>query len=163
MKKKIFAAIVAALALVPARAAITAYPAGEGVPVASDFTVEVRQADGPWIGVDTYPVKVDEVVDARHNVRVASMAYFDFDGAPVEVRVCCLKADAIDSCRVRPLSYGITPSVDGKCLTFTLDRPRNLSVEVNGDIFHNLHLFAGAPDANRPSAKVLKNLKSIRT
>lgn len=159
MKKKLFAAVLAALALAPVRAAITAYPAADGVPVASDFTVEVRQADGPWIGVDTYPVKVDEVVDARHNVRLASMAYFDFDGAPVEVRVCCLKADAIDSCRVRPLSYGITPSADGKCLTFMLDRPRNLSVEVNGDIFHNLHLFAGAPDANRPSAKVLKNLK----
>ena len=46
----------------------------------NDFTVEVRQADGPWQPVCTYPVKVDEVLNARHNVRMASMAYFDFDG-----------------------------------------------------------------------------------
>ena len=41
-------------------------------------------------------------------------------------------------------------------LAATIDRPSNLSVEVNGDIFHNLHLFANPLDARRPSAKEIK-------
>ncbi|MDR0370230.1 MAG: endo-polygalacturonase, partial [Prevotellaceae bacterium] len=48
----------------------------------------------------------------------------------------------IQTARVRPLSYGIVPEVKGNTLTFRLNRQCNLSVEVNGDIFHNLHLFA---------------------
>ena len=44
-------------------------------------------------------------------------------------------------------------------MTFKLDRPRNLSVEVNGDIFHNLHLFANAIDVNKP--KNVKKDKSL--
>lgn len=85
------------------------------------------------------------------------MAYFDFDGN-VEVEVISNK-NAVNTARIRPLSYEITPTVSGDTLTFTLDRPRNLSVEVNGDIFHNLHLFANPLDSHRPSAKTLKNLK----
>ena len=43
-------------------------------------------------------------------------------------------------------------------MTFKLDRPRNLSVEVNGDIFHNLHLFANPIDKNKPKKIKDKNL-----
>lgn len=151
----------AAACLLSASAELVVYPAGPGVETNSDFTVEVRQADEPWRRVDTYPVKVDEVVNARHNVRVASMAYFDFSGDPVEVKVV-FNGDSVGSARIRPLSYGIRPSVRSNELTFRLDRPRNISVEVNGDIFHNLHLFANPIDSLRPSEKVLRNLKRHR-
>jgi len=63
---------------------------------------------------------------------------------------------AVEAARVRPLSQGIKPSVQGDTLTFSLSHPANLSVEVNGDIFHNLHLFANPLDARRPSAKEIK-------
>lgn len=139
-------------------AELTVYTPGEGVPVSNDFGVEVRQAPGPWQSVAVYPVKVDEVVDAKHNVRVASMAYFDFDGEPVEVRVRYNGGD-ITSHRVRPLSYDIEAQQNANELIFTLDCPRNISVEVNGDIFHNLHLFANPTDVHRPSPKQLKNIK----
>ena len=42
-------------------------------------------------------------------------------------------------------------------MTFKLDRPRNLSVEVNGDIFHNLHLFANPIDEKKPKKLKDKN------
>lgn len=141
-----------------ASAEIVTYPAGDGVETLDDFTVKVRQGGGEWLPVAVYPVKVDEVRGIKHNTEVASMAYFDFSGGDVEVSVTFNKG-AVDTARIRPLSYQITPAVSGDNLTFTLDRPRNLSVEVNGDIFHNLHLFANPSDANRPSAKALKNLK----
>lgn len=138
-------------------AELVTYSAGPGVETLDEFTVRVRQAEGEWQPVAVYPVKVDEVRGVAHKAEIASMAYFDFDGK-VDVEVIYNKG-AVDVARIRPLSYNITPQVSGESLTFTLDRPCNLSVEVNGDIFHNLHLFANPIDRNRPSAKVLKNLK----
>lgn len=133
------------------------YPAPEGVEMKSDFTVKVRTTGGEWQPVATYMVKVDEVRDAKHCIEKASLSYFDFEGE-VEVEVTSNNV-AIESARIRPLSYGITPDIEGNTLRFTLDRPRNLSVEVNGDIFHNLHLFANPIDKNIPTKiKGNKNL-----
>ncbi len=152
--KKIFAFTLVVSAVLSANAAIVTYPAGPGVETLDDFTVAVRQDGGEWQPVAVYPVRVDEVRGTKHCVETASMAYFDFDGT-VEVAVKYNKG-AVDSARVRPLSYNIAPAVSGETVTFTLDRPSNLSVEVNGDIFHNLHLFANPLDAHRPTAKEIK-------
>lgn len=129
----------ALLAMHSLNAEVVTYPAGVGVKTLNDFSVEVRQGSGPWLPVDVYPVKVDRVDEKGHNVEVASIAYFDFDGM-VDVRVISNK-ERVNSARVRPLSYKITPDCVGDTVTFSLSRPRNLSVEVNGDIFHNLHLL----------------------
>lgn len=129
----------ALLAMHSLNAEVVTYPAGVGVKTLNDFSVEVRQGSGPWLPVDVYPVKVDRVDEKGHNVEVASIAYFDFDGM-VDVRVISNK-ERVNSVRVRPLSYKITPDCVGDTVTFSLSRPRNLSVEVNGDIFHNLHLL----------------------
>jgi hypothetical protein len=130
---------------------VVAYPAPQGAALNDDFTVEVCPAgSNRWQTLPSYLVKVDEVRQTKHNEMPSSMAYFDFDGT-VNVRVRYNKGD-IASARVRPLSYGITPTVEGNTLAFTLDRPRNLSVEVNGDIFHNLHLFANPIEASRPKS-----------
>ena len=153
LTRKIILFIALAANLVAAADVVT-YPADPGVETLDDFTVAVRQSGGEWQPVAVYPVRVDEVRGTKHCVETASMAYFDFDGK-VEVSVKYNKG-AIDSARVRPLSSKIAPAVSGDIVTFTLDRPSNLSVEVNGDIFHNLHLFANPLDARRPSAKEIK-------
>ena len=132
------------------------YPAPQEAELKDDFTVKVRQPGGKWQTIATYPVKVDEVKEARHHVKLASMSYFDFSGE-VEVSVT-FNHGTIQTGRIRPLSYGITPSIEGNTMTFKLDRPRNLSVEVNGDIFHNLHLFANPIDENKPRKLKDKNL-----
>ncbi len=153
LTRKIILFIALAANLVAAADVVT-YPADPGVETLDDFTVAVRQSGGEWQPVAVYPVRVDEVRGTKHCVETASMAYFDFDGK-VEVSVKYNKG-AIDSARVRPLSSKIAPAVSGDIVTFTLDRPSNLSVEVNCDIFHNLHLFANPLDARRPSAKEIK-------
>lgn len=143
-----------------AQNAVQVYPAPSGVEMKDDFAVKVRIPGGQWQDVPTYMVKVDEVRGTKHCVEKASLGYFDFEGQ-VEVSVTSNNGP-IETARVRPLSYGIEPVVDGSTLTFTLDRPRNLSIEVNGDIFHNLHLFAGAPDRNNPIDGVnVKNEKQL--
>ncbi len=128
---------------------LVTYPAPEGARLNNDFSVKVRQSGQPWKPVDTYLVQVDEVRGNEHSIENASLSYFDFAGQ-VEVSVTYLKGN-IETARVRPLSYEITPQIEGNTLTFLLDRPRNLSVEVNGDIFHNLHLFANPIDEFIPN------------
>lgn len=133
---------------------LTVYPAPQDALLNGDFTIKVRQPGMEWKSVPNHLIKVDEVRDTKHNVEEASMAFFDFEGE-VEVAVTYNKGK-INNARVRPLSYGIEPAVKGNTLTFKLDQPRNLSVEVNNDIFHNLHLFANpirkeVPDKNDPN------------
>jgi hypothetical protein len=91
-----------------------------------------------------YNLKVDEVKETRHEVENASMCSFDFSGE-VEVSVTSNKGN-IQHARIRPLSYGIKPEIKGSIIVFRLLQPRNISVEINGDIFHNLHLFANPID-----------------
>ena len=133
---------------------LVTYPAPQGVALNDDFIVKVRQAGKDWENISAYLVKVDKVEEMKHQVENASMSYFDFSGE-VEVSVT-FNQGSIRSAKVRPLSYGIEPKVNGNTLTFKLNRPGNLSVEVNDDIFHNLHLFANPietfiPDKNDTS------------
>lgn len=144
-----FLAAAALLAFaVPAVADVVVYPAPEGCALNADFTVRVRAPGGAWQPVPTYLVKVDAVTGTEHAPRNTSLAYFDFAGS-VEIAVTSARG-RIEQARVRPLSYGITPRVSGDTLTFTLTQPRNLSVEVNGDIFGNLQLFANPIETSRP-------------
>jgi hypothetical protein len=106
----------------------------------NDFEVRVRKPGGQWQDLYEYNVKVDQVLDAKHTVNNASMCAFDFSGE-VELAVTSNKG-TIDSARIRPLSYNLKHQIKGSTLYFTLTEARNLSVEINGDIFHNLHLFA---------------------
>ncbi|MCC8170508.1 MAG: endo-polygalacturonase [Parabacteroides sp.] len=135
---------------------VVTYPAPAGAELMNDFAVKVREAGKDWKPVDTYLVKVDEVRGTRHTIEKASMSYFDFSGE-VEVAVS-FNHGTVRTGRVRPLSYAIIPVITGNTLTFKLERPCNLSVEVNGDIFHNLHLFANPVDTNKPGKSKGRNL-----
>lgn len=117
----------------------------QGISLNDDFTVKVRpEGKSKWVLVPIYLVKVDEVRGTKHHVEHASMATFDFS-EKVEIAVTYNKGK-IDSARVRPLSYDVPFTIEGNTLQFSLEKPANLSVEVNGDIFHNLHLFANPLD-----------------
>jgi len=116
-----------------------------------DFTVKVRQPGKEWQEIPSYLVKVQAVKGLKRLTEDATVGYFDFEGE-VEVSVTYNKGN-INTARVRPLSYDITHRVNGNTLLFKLDRPRNLSVEVNGDIFRNLHLFANPLETYIPDRK----------
>ena len=83
---------------------ITVYPVPDGIASNEDFSVQVRAFDGSWQKLFCYDVQVD-----MHNPRQASMAYFDFSGS-VDVSVIYNRGE-IKSARIRPLSYGIEPTV----------------------------------------------------
>lgn len=134
------------------REAVMSWQAPKGVELNNDFTVYIRSiGKSKWISVPTYLLKVDEVRETGHHVEHASMATFDFS-EKVEIAVTYNKGE-IDSARVRPLSYDIPFTIEGNTLQFLLEKPANLSVEVNGDIFHNLHLFANPLDTFKVDKK----------
>lgn len=141
MKKILLLSLLVVAAV--ARAELIVFPAPDGAPRNIDFTVKARAPGGEWREVFVYAAQVD-----MRNVRTAALATFDFSGA-VEVAVTSNRG-RIDTARIRPLSAGVAPTVKGNTLTFTLAKPCNLSVEVNGDVFHNLHLFTNAPETDIP-------------
>lgn len=119
------------------------YKAPKDIPGREDYKVRVRQPEGEWQSLFIYEVKVD-----MHEVRPASMAYFDLEGT-VEVEVTCLYTE-IDCVNIAPASRGITYEHHGNTLLFKLTGPQKLSIEINGDIFRNLHLFANPKEKDAP-------------
>ncbi|MCW0482392.1 glycosyl hydrolase family 28 protein [Gaoshiqia sediminis] len=109
-----------------------------------DFTVQVRQAGGDWQDLFEYNVQVD-----LDNVQNASMVSFDFSGK-VEIQVR-KNNGTVNSVQIRPLSLGIVPAVNGQVISFSLSESNKLSLEVNGDKLHNLHLFANPILKDKPN------------
>lgn len=156
MRKALLIVFAAVCGLVSAQTnKLTVYPAPAGAELMDEYKVEVSSEDGCWQTVPTYAVKVDKVENMRYNAVKVSMAYFDFEGK-VNVRVSKLKG-TFTSARVRPLSCGITFTRKDNSIEFVLSRPMNLSVEFDGGLFNNLHLFANPIMKDRPKRKA-KNI-----
>lgn len=149
MKYKLLCILNCALFVLSGNAALKTYPAPAEAQLNQAFTLEVKETGGGWQPVDIYAIKVDRTTGVKHAVVNTSMAYFDFSGE-VDLRVVS-KGQSVESVKVRPLSYDIKFDVEGDTITFSLDRPRQLSVEVNGDIFNNLQIFANPVETSAPA------------
>jgi len=85
------------------------------------------------------------VIDSTAQTAFAS---FDLTGSS-EVTVTC--PEAIQSVKLLPSSSGITPVISGNHVTFTVSKPGQLTLEINGDWINSLHLFVNPPETNIPS------------
>jgi hypothetical protein len=123
---------------------IVCYPVHSAAILQKDYSVKVRAlGEKDWNELATYCVKVD-----MHDVHMASMSYFDFEG---EVEVEISGPWYIYQVDIRPLSKNIEYICDTKVVRFILNNPMNLSIELNRDRYHNLHLFAGRMDHDIPN------------
>lgn len=122
---------------------LVVYKAPLGAIGKEDFSVSVRTPGDFWKELFVYEVKVD-----MHQVRHASMAYFDMEGT-VEVMINC-RSLSVEQVVIRPLSANIPFDWNGDTILFTLDRPCKLSIEINDERFSNLHLFANSIEENTP-------------
>jgi hypothetical protein len=77
----------------------------------------------------------------------AAFATFDML-RPVKVTVTC--KEPITSAKILPTSFRIVPEIQGRSVTMTFDRPRPVTVEINGNWVQSLHLFANPPEATAP-------------
>jgi hypothetical protein len=128
---------------------VTTYPAPVDEPLSKDFTLEV---DGK--PVDIYLAKIAEVEDAPEWTLKPeevggpySFAYFDISGS-VTVKITSVKKE-LDKMVIRPLTSGVEPVIEGNTITFTIDKPCQLSIEPDGRI-EPLLIFANPVEKNAP-------------
>jgi Endopolygalacturonase len=126
---------------------IRTYSAPDNILQNGDYSVQVRVPGGKWVDLHEYSVDGD-----MHYVRKSSMVTFDFEGEKVEVLVKCNR-EPVKTVRIRPGNKDIPYTLNNDSIRFEITNPCNLSVEVNGDIFHNLHIFANRPETVIPSRK----------
>ena len=133
---------------------VRVYPAPAGYPLSHDFTVTIDGHSSPvyiarvgpadeqrrWKAMDDYKLS-EKMFDP------ASFTSFDFAGA-VTIKIDC--PDEVKSVKVLPTAAGITASIAGKSLSFSLSHPANLTVEVNGQWCSSLHLFANPMQTDEP-------------
>jgi hypothetical protein len=135
------------------------YPAPEGADLSDAYSVKV---EGRPVAV--YQVKVapedktrrwlamSDKPNSGDYYEVAAMAYFDMN-APVRVTVEV--GTAVHSAKILPTSAGVVPQIQGNGISFTLNEPCKLNIEINGEWVKSLHLFANpfetdVPDPNDP-------------
>ncbi|MFI6009537.1 right-handed parallel beta-helix repeat-containing protein [Streptomyces sp. NPDC051243] len=130
---------------------VVIHPALPSVPVNNAFTVKVRTPGGSWqrVGVHLAKLPLIDPVTGSNRPQNSSFAAFDFSGN-VEVEVT-YNPGGVGKFRIRPDSYGITPEVLGSTARFTLDRPRNVVVQVDDKVFDCLHLLANPVEQNPPA------------
>ncbi|KAF1970027.1 endo-polygalacturonase [Bimuria novae-zelandiae CBS 107.79] len=109
-----------------------------------------RSSGTSWKSLDLWEVPLSEVntSSGKSIVHYGSVGYFDFCD---QVEVALTYTGSVESVSIRPLSYDIKPTVSGSEITFTLSKPRNIVIEVNGDIWDVLHLLSNTPDLEAPT------------
>jgi hypothetical protein len=116
---------------------------------------EQRQAIDYQIQVNNKPLHIyntavnfNRTWTKEPRIEKTPMAYFDFDGT-VKIDIKS-KETKVENVVVRPLSLGIKPEIKGDTISFELDKPAKLTIEVNGNIKRAIHLFANPLEKDVP-------------
>jgi hypothetical protein len=117
--------------------------------LSNSYTIQVREPNLPWQTVATYYANVTDVAGTTSIGKKTSFGYFDCSGK-VEVAVW-VNQQPIKAVRIRPTVKGIVPIIQGNKITFSMNVSDQLSIEINGDIFNNLQLFANPLETDRPN------------
>ncbi|MDF7800262.1 glycosyl hydrolase family 28 protein [Pontiellaceae bacterium B1224] len=133
---------------VSAAPACIVHPAPDGIELSTAFSVNVEGQTVPVYKTKVPPGdQIPRLSGSRKEFGFTSLASFDM-ASPVEITVT--SPDPVESVKILPTSFATVPKVDGHKITFTLNEPRHLTVEVNGDWSESLHLFANPFEKNIP-------------
>lgn len=160
--KALFAALIALIAIncyagAPVKKILRIYPAPNGATLSNAYKVSV---DAKPLAV--FPVKVgaadpqrrfkavDDLLHSDQYYDVAAFTYFDLQGtATVTVSV----PQVVQSVKVLPSSAGIKARIQGHSVSFSVSKPQNLTVEINGEVIKSLHVFVNPIETYVPSPK----------
>ena len=137
-------------------------PAAAGEELSRDYTVTVEGKPVPVYTVKVAPADparrwkaMDDKVHSAEFFDTAAFASFDMK-EPVKLTVTCTKP--ITAAKILPASFQIVPLIEGKQLTLTLDRPRPVTIEVNGNWVGAARLCQPAGDCHSTSGRPERNL-----
>ncbi len=133
---------------------VKVYPAPKGEELSTDYTVQVEGQDTPVYVAKVSPADqkarwkgMDDKQNSADFFEKASFTTFDFEGT-IRIQITC--PEVVRSAKVLPASYGIQPSIHGKLISLQLDKPRHLTIEINGTWVGALHIFGNPPETNVP-------------
>ena len=116
------------------------YAAGREVPV---FDAKVASGDK-----EMRRLACDDVSNSGNYYDIASFASFDLVKGKAKVEV--VVPEEVREAKVLPESAGIVPEIKGNKISFNVSRPLNLTIDVNGDFIHSLHVFVNPPETDVP-------------
>jgi polygalacturonase len=129
-----------------ASAGVHSTPAGEAL--SRRFSVSVDKRDRPvYIAKST----VIAALALPGITRSGEAAFVSFDMKGMATVSVTVEGGA-QSAKVLPSSSGITPTISGNRISFTISKPSQLTLEVNGDWMNSLHLFANPMERDVPRA-----------
>lgn len=130
---------------------ITSWPAPAEEALCEDYELQVDGEPVPVYACRVSAMPFNQVWPGYQRpidqTELAGFAYWDMR-QPVQVEV--RSARPVEAVVVRPLSRGIETAVEGNRITFSLDRPGPVIVEVNG-MHQALHLFPSPPEQDAPA------------
>lgn len=147
-------ALVLGLSVAGCTESVRVYPAPAGEPLSTDFAVAVGQKKIPvyLAKVATANPATRRQISIRDNTSFAdhtSFASFDLQGS-AKVTITC--PEIIKSAKVLPTSAHTTSVISGHSLAFTVTKPQQLVLDINGDWVHSLQLFINPPEKDVPRA-----------
>ncbi|KAH6653283.1 pectin lyase fold/virulence factor [Truncatella angustata] len=138
----------------PNKTEIRTYPAVSKIPLSGAFVVKARPTgtDDDWADVVSYSVDVADVNTTRNQFNKYPIAVASIDVAgPVTFKVKYTKASVITAL-VRPVSLNIETSLASEnTITFTLEKPVDIMLEINGDKWKALHMLVNEIDTDSPN------------
>lgn len=133
------------------------YPAPKGEMLSLAYKVSVSGLQVPVYEVKVAPEDaqrrwkaMDDKANSADYFDKAAFAYFDLKGsATVTVTVPA----QVTRAKILPSSAKIKPVINGNSISFPIDSPKNLTIEINGEWIRSLHLFVNTPEADLPDPK----------
>ena len=131
----------------------------------------IAPSEAVGMEVDGHPLFVYETAvnnthkwknDYKPSLSRAPVASFDFEGAPVTMKITVADPgeEGLGDVVVRPLARGVKPQVEGNVITFQISEPDIYTVEYGGNAMTAMHIFANAIDHNAPTEST-ENLRYI--
>lgn len=131
---------------------IRSWPAPDGEALSEHYELRVDGQTVPVYACRVSAVPFNQVWPGYQRpldqTELAGFAYWEMQ-RPVTVEV--LSRQAVQSVAVQPASLGIHPRIENNCISFSLERPRSVVVEVNG-VHHSLHLFPSLSENDAPAS-----------
>lgn len=126
-------------------------PAGEQLSAACKVSIFGRNVPVYIARVsarDRLKHKINSETDPDANTyEEAAFAYFDMEGA---IKVTITVPGNVNTAKILPSSANIKASLSLHSISFTIDKPQNLTIEVNGETVQSLHLFANPLETDVP-------------
>lgn len=132
----------------PEVADVKIYPAPKGIELSKKFQLTVGGNEVPLYLAKVPPVApIPRLTGNRNEFGLASYGSFDMrESATVIIKY----PKEVKSVKILPTSFGIVPEIDGQEIRFSIDGPRHITVEVNGDWHESLHIFANPMEKDIP-------------